>query len=254
MKVLVIHNSHRSGSSSGDDNVFKREKALLARYGHKVITFNPSNDEFDRGNIIKKATIAIQIPWSVSSYRKIKKIVSKENPDIVHVHTFFPLLSPSIYYAIQSSGVPLIQTLHDFRLLCPMAFFMRDGKICEVCRDGSFFRAVKYGCFKNSRLQSIPVALMLKLHSILGTFNKKVDMYICLTKSQQGVFEKAGFDKDKLLLKPNFVEDTFKQRSDSIGAYVMFLGRLGKGCRDANRGVEIPARSTTEDLRKWTRF
>lgn len=233
MKVLMIHNSHRSGSSSGDDVVFSKESKLLEKYGHKVLKINPSNDEFDKANVLKKISIILQIPWSFNYYIKIKKLLVNEKPDIIHLHNFFPFISPSVFYAAKSAGIPIIQTLHDFRYLCPTAFLMRRGKICDECKDGSFFKSIEYGCFKDSRLQSIPIALMLKLHQYLKTFKKRLDAYICLTESQRKIFLNAGFDKEKLFIKPNFVDDTFDRAKYNFGDYVVFIGRLGeeKGVR-----------------------
>lgn len=229
MKILLIHNSHRSGSSSGDDIVFKKESYLLEKHSHQIIRFNPSNDDFDKSSSAKKIFTAFQIPWSFSSYSKIKKELIKKKPDVIHIHNFFPLLSPSIYHAIHSAGIPVVQTLHDFRFLCPTAFLMRDEHICDECKDGAFIKSIQYGCFKNSRLQSIPVALMHKLHHFLKSYTKKIDAYICLTKSQKTLFLEAGFDNERLFIKPNFIEDTFEEaRSEKQGEYAVFIGRLGK--------------------------
>lgn len=228
MKILLIHNSHRSGSSSGDDAVFRREAELLAKNGHEVIQYNPSNDEFDDGGPLKKLSTTLQIPWSFSSARRIKKIVREERPDIAHVHNFFPLISPSVYHTLKAEGLPVVQTLHDFRFLCPMAFFMRDGRICEECRNGSVFNSIRYGCFKGSKLQTIPVALMLKFHQMLNTFKNKIDAYICLTESQKRIFFDSGFAEEKLFVKPNFLEDTFNGNNNGRSDYAVFIGRLGE--------------------------
>jgi len=233
MRILLIHNSHRSGSSSGDDIVFNKESGLLEKYGHEVTRINPSNDEFDKESALKKFSTILQVPWSFNYYKKIKQVLIKEKPDIIHLHNFFPFISPSVFYAADSAGIPIIQTLHDYRYLCPMAFLMRSGKICDECKDGAFFRSIKYGCFKGSKLQSIPVAFMLKLHWYLKTFKKKIDGYICLTESQRKIYLNAGYDEKKLFLKPNFVDDTFEQDKYRYGNYAVFIGRLGeeKGVR-----------------------
>lgn len=233
MKILLIHNSHRSGSSSGDDAVFKKETELLENRGHYVIRLNPSNDEFDKSMFLKKISIVFQIPWSVNSYLEIKKIIKKEKPDIVHVHNFFPLLSPSIYHAVKSAGVHVVQTLHDFRFFCPMAFFLREGNICIECKDSGPLRSIRSGCFKKSKIQTVPVAIMLKLHHWLKTFKEKIDAYICLTESQKRIFIDGGFDKERLFIKPNFVDDTHKIEKDSKGDYAVFIGRLGE-----EKGIE----------------
>ncbi len=233
MKILIIHNSHRSGSSSGDDTVFKKESALLEQSGQHIIKINPSNDEYDRSGTFGKLLAILQIPWSFRYYSRIKTTIQSERPDIIHIHNFFPFISPSVFYAAQSLRIPIIQTVHDFRYFCPTAFFMRNRRICEECKDGKFFKSISYGCFKGSKLQTIPVALMLKLHSYLNTFKKKIDGYICLTESQKKVIYDAGFDDRKLFVKPNFIDDTFKSDKYQYGNYAVFVGRLGeeKGLR-----------------------
>lgn len=228
MKLLLIHNSHRSGSSSGDDAVFENEAKLLEKNGHVVIKFNPINDEFDKCTLVKKLFTVLQIPWSFNSYKKVKKILQKKKPDIVHVHNIFPLLSPSIYYAASSEGIPVVQTLHDYRFLCPVAFLMRDGEVCEECKDRSPLRSVRHGCFNKSRIKTLPLALMLKLHQSLNTFKKdKINAYICLSEFQRKIFTKAGFDEKRIFIKPNFVKDTFNPSKKARGDYVVFIGRLG---------------------------
>lgn len=227
MKFLIVHNSHRSGSSSGDDVVFRREAELLGKNGHEVIQYNPSNDEFDNSRRLKKLSTALQIPWSFSSARRIKKIVRDKRPDIAHIHNFFPLISPSVYHTLKAEGLPVIQTLHDFRFLCAMAFFMRDGRICMECIETSPLRSIRYSCFNKSRLKTLPVALMLKLHQFLDTFKDRIDAYICLSESQREIFIRSGFDEKRIFVKPNFVEDAFNVSHTSLGEYVVFIGRLG---------------------------
>lgn len=233
MKLLLIHNSHRLGSSSGDDVVLKKESKLLEENGHSIFLFNPCNDEIDEVGLIRKFSLALQIPWSFSSAKHIKKIVCKKKPDLAHIHNFFPLISPSVYHILKTAKIPVVQTLHDFRFLCPMAFFMRNETICEECKNGSVFKSIKYGCFKNSITQTIVVALMLKFHQILNTFKNKIDAYICLTKSQRKIFLDAGFDEERLFIKPNFVDDTHKKETQRKNGHVVFIGRIGeeKGLR-----------------------
>jgi glycosyltransferase involved in cell wall biosynthesis len=228
MKVLSIHNSHRFGSSSGDDIVFKKEIELLKTRGHDVFCYNPSNDAFDDKGTWGKFLIALQIPWSVSSARCIREIVRRKRPDVAHVHNFFPLISPSVYHVLQSEGVPIVQTLHDFRFLCVMAFFMRDGRICEECQGGSVFRSIRYACFKDSRTQTIPVAFMLKLHQALGTFKEKISAFICLTESQRKMYKAAGFRSERLFRKPHFIEAAVSETGSKKGDCVVFIGRLGE--------------------------
>lgn len=232
LKILEIHNSHRSGSASGDDIVFRKESDLLQQHGHKVQSYEICNDEFDRKTIIGKFADAMQIPWSFATGKHIRNTIRREKPDVAHVHNCFPLISPSVYHVLSTEGIPIVQTLHDFRFLCPMAFLMRNGAVCEDCNK-SLLKSVRHGCFKKSTVQTIPVATMLRLHKSLGTFQKKIDVYVCLTKTQLRVFSASGFDTNKLIIKPNFVEDTYGGQTDGIGKYAVFIGRLSeeKGLR-----------------------
>ena len=240
MKVLLIHNSHRSGSASGDDVVFKNEAELLSRYGHEIIRFNPSNDEFDRANIVKKGLIGLQIPWSIGSFRRLKSLVLKERPRIAHFHNIFPLISPSAYYACLSSGVPVVQTLHDFRIFCANAFLFRDGRICEACLTQSAWKSVRYRCLRNSLLQTIVAASMICLNHILGTWKKEVTLYISLTTFGRRQFIQAGFPQDRIVEKPHFLPDPPSHDLNSNG-YAVFIGRLGY-----EKGVNILLRAWRE--------
>ena len=164
MKILAIHNFHRKGSASGDDQVFKSETALLEEHGNQVIRYTVSNDEFDDAGVIGKLSATFGMLWSFKNYRNVRQLIEKEKPDIVHVHTFFPLLSPSILYAAKKSGVKVVATLHDTRFVCPCSTSLRGTELCNECGDGKYYRMCKYGCFKNSKLQSFIVASIFIYH------------------------------------------------------------------------------------------
>lgn len=125
MKILAIHNFHRKGSASGDDQVFKSETDLLESYGNTVIKYTVSNDEFDKSGVIRKIISTLGMIWSFKHYKNVWQLIKSENPDIIHIHTFFPLLSPSILYAAKKSGKKVVTTLHDTRFICPCATSLR---------------------------------------------------------------------------------------------------------------------------------
>ncbi len=238
MKIATIHNLHRPGSASGDDQVYKVEAALLEKNGFEVCKYSVRNDEFDNAGVLKKIFMTFGMIWSFKHYREVRKLVREERPDIVHVHTFFPLLSPSILYAAKREGVKVVATLHDTRFLCPCATSLRKTSLCNECGDGKYFRMVRYGCFKNSKLQSLIVAIVFKYHRKRRTFYQQIDKYICLNDNQILCIRDSGFDRSKIIKKYNFVED---QIADSQGLikrelperYVVFYGRVGeeKGIR-----------------------
>ncbi|MBQ2980618.1 MAG: glycosyltransferase family 4 protein [Lachnospiraceae bacterium] len=238
MKILVMHNFHRKGSASGDDQVFKSEIELLKSHGHEVVTYTTCNDEFDNTGIVGKIKASLGMLWSFKHYKNVKRTINSEKPDIVHVHTFFPLLSPSILYAIKRSGCKLVATLHDTRFICPCATSLRGTELCNKCGDGSYFRMIKYRCFKNSRIQSAIVAFIFKYHRIRKSFYKYIDRYVCLNENQIKLLKEIGFDDNKIIKKYNFVPD---KELEPINVeelnlprkYVVFYGRIGeeKGIR-----------------------
>lgn len=239
MKILVIHNFHRKGSASGDDQVYKSETALLESHGNQVIRFNVSNDEFDNAGTIGKIRATLGMLWSFKNSKEVQRIIEREKPDIVHVHTFFPLLSPSILYAAKRRGVPVVATLHDTRFICPCSTSLRGTQLCNECGDGHYLRMVKYGCFKGSRLQSLIVAGIFKYHRIRKSFYKQIDKYICLNDNQINLLTDIGFDKNKIVKKYNFVPDAEANlkavKVEGLPErYVVFYGRIGE-----EKGVRI---------------
>lgn len=238
MKILAIHNFHRSGSASGDDQVFKSETALLEAHGHTVIRYTVINDSFDRAGAWGKLRAAFGMLWSFRHGRAVRALIRRERPDVVHIHTFFPLLSPSVLYAAHRSGVPVVATLHDTRFICPCATSLRGTTLCNECGDGHYFRMCKYRCFKGSRLQSILVALIFKYHRLRRSFYKYIDRYICLNDNQMHLLREVGFDPKKMVKKYNFVPDAeanaeAEKPHDLPDRYAVFYGRIGaeKGIR-----------------------
>lgn len=238
MKILLIHNFHRKGSASGDDQVFRSETDLLVAHGHEVINYTVSNDAFDHAGIIGKVISTLGMLWSFKNQRSIDDMIARENPEIVHIHTFFPLLSPSILYAAKNSGKPVVATLHDTRFICPCATSLRGSKLCNDCGDGRYFRMAKYRCFKNSMIQSLIVAFIFKFHRARKTFYKNIDKYICLNESQISLLKSIGFDERKIVKKYNFVSDadsglTEASKENLFKRYVVYFGRIGeeKGIR-----------------------
>lgn len=238
MKILAIHNFHRKGSASGDDQVFKSETALLEDHGNEVIRYVVSNDAFDNAGVIGKLVATFGMLWSFKNYKKVRTLIEAEKPDIVHIHTFFPLLSPSILYAAKRSGVKVVATLHDTRFVCPCATSLRGTELCNQCGDGNYFRMCKYGCFKSSRVQSFIVACIFTYHRVRKSFYKQIDRYICLNENQIQLLGNIGFDKRKIIKKYNFVPDIdayvdIALVTDLPERYVVFYGRIGeeKGIR-----------------------
>ena len=202
-KILMIHNFYQI--SGGEDTVFKNEVEMLRKNGHEVIEYTCSNDELKESKI-KLLLLPFTTIWSWKTYREIKRIIKKQNIDIVHCHNTFPMISPSVYYAAWNQKIPVVQTIHNFRFLCPCGTFYRDGKICEECRiKGTFKPALKNKCYRNSMVQTLVVSMMLSIHRKLGTY-KRVN-YIFLTEFNKQRFNQLiDINRENVFVKPNFVK------------------------------------------------
>ena len=229
MKVRLIHNRYRQ--AGGEDAVFEAEKSLLSDHGHETREYVRDNREIDSRGKLASAGSAV---WSRRSYREIHNLLSGFRPDVAHFHNTFMLVSPAAYYACHEAGVPVIQTLHNYRLLCPAATFFRDGKVCEDCL-GKIppFPGVRHACWRGSRAQTAVAAGVHSIHHWLGTWEKRVDRYIALTEFARRKFIEAGFAGETISVKPNFVA-----RDPLAGPAVrrsgaLFVGRLApeKGIR-----------------------
>ena len=200
--------------------------------------YTVSNDEFDAKGIVGKIKSTFGMLWSFKNYNAVRDLIKQEKPDIVHIHTFFPLLSPSILYAAKRSEIPVVATLHDTRFICPCSTSLRGTQLCNECGDGHYLRMFRYGCFKDSRIQSLIVACIFKYHRIRRSFYKQIDKYICLNENQIRLLTEIEFDKSKIVKKYNFVPDAEANlkavKVDGLPErYVVFYGRIGeeKGIR-----------------------
>jgi glycosyltransferase involved in cell wall biosynthesis len=228
MRILLIHNHYRQ--PGGEDTVFEAEKALLERHGHEVVTFVEDNARLEGGNPLK---VAVNATWSREAQRNIRKLIEQTRPDVVHFHNTFLRISPAAYYVVKDLGLPVVQTLHNYRLICPGALLMRDGKVCEDClRKIVPWPGVVHGCWRNSRSGTTVVAAMLTFHNILKTWENQVDVYIALTEFARKKFVQGGLPEEKIVVKPNFVHPD-PGDGEHKGNFALFVGRLSaeKGIR-----------------------
>ncbi len=231
MKILFVHNYYPV-IGGGEDSVVEEECCMLKHAGHTVVTFFMYTKERNLQDFIFCALCLI---WNPVAYRKMRRILQSEQPDVVHSHNTFPLVSPSIYWACKKEGVPVVQTLHNYRLICANGLFLRQGSICEVCSKKAFaWPAIRYRCYRNSLLGSTLMVLMQSIHRLLGTWEKKVDTYIALTEFSKSRFVKSGVLPEKrIFVKPNFISDRLMAlKSLTKKKQVVFVGRLSpeKGC------------------------
>lgn len=223
MKILLVHNTYQQ--AGGEDVVFQQEKQNLQRAGHYVATYERSNHEIEQFSALQRAMLVTRIVWNSNSRQEFAQLLARESPDLVHVHNTFIMVSPSIYSACRDQGVPVVQTLQNYRLMCPGALFFRDGKVCEECVEHSLWRGIRHGCYRDSPVQTAGVALMLAWHRQLKTYHELVDCSVAATEFSRGKFVAAGFDADKIVVKPNFVDRDPGPR-ERAGDYAVFAGRL----------------------------
>lgn len=221
MRILLAHTFYKQ--PGGEDRVFEAESALLRRYGHEVIEYREHNRHLDG---LSPAAAAAKTIWNRDVHSRLAELLDRERPDICHFHNTFPLMSPSAFFAARAKGIPVVATLHNYRLLCPGATFLRDGKVCEACSSYSVpWPALVHGCYRGSRPASAVTAFMLGTHRLLGTWSRMVDVYIALTRFARDKFVRGGLPAHKVVVKPNFVAADAGpscERED----FALFVGRL----------------------------
>jgi len=282
MKIIQVHNYYQQ--AGGEDAVVKAEAELLRTHGHEVVTYYKNNRSLvGRWQLVVGSFKTL---WNWEIYCEFRKLLQKEKPDVVHCHNIFPLISPSIYWACAKKKVPVVQTLHNYRLLCLNAFLFRQsrhqddklqtpdsklktgpsGAVCELCVKKSFkWPGIRYGCYRGSKAGSLVVALMLFIHQRLGTWSKKVTAYIALTEFQKLKMIEGGLPVDKIRVKPNFIQqddlatkeriehDTGGLFSDpSVSSvvntpYCLFVGRLSP-----EKGCDVLIRAWAQFQEKLT--
>jgi glycosyltransferase involved in cell wall biosynthesis len=221
MRILMVHNRYRV--RGGEDEVCDSERRLLQAHGNEVDLYEEHNDQLEKMNPIQTSVNAV---WSKQTYKAVQKILSEKPYDIVHVHNFLPLISPSVYYAAQTHKVPVVQTLHNYRLMCANALFYRAGKVCEDCLGKAVpLAGVYHGCYRKSRTATAMVTAMNSVHRAMRTWTVKVDTYIALTEFVRQKYIEGGILADKIQVKPNFVS-TDPGMGEGKGNYAIYVGRL----------------------------
>jgi glycosyltransferase involved in cell wall biosynthesis len=223
MKILLVHNSYQQ--PGGEDVVVAAEKQLLIERGHQVVEYLRDNNEIAAYGRFRKATLTARTVWAWDSVRDLRTLLRREKPDLAHFHNTFPLISPAAYYVCREAGVPVVQTLHNYRLLCPASNFLREGRACEDCLHHSLWRGILHSCYRNSRVATSQVALMLAVHRWLHSWTCCVDCFIALYESNRQKFIQGGIPEEKIVTKPNFVPVDPGCRVGN-GEYAVYVGRL----------------------------
>ena len=223
MKVILVHNSYQQ--HGGEDVVFEQEMELLRSHGHQVVVYQRSNSEIEDYSGLRRLGLAKRTIWASDTRDEMARLIQRERPELVHVHNTFLLISPSVYSACGDARVPVVQTLHNYRLLCPAANLLRNGQTCDQCLRGTLLHSVIHGCYRDSRPSTAVLALMLAVHRARQTWAQMVDCYIAPSEFAAQKFVEGGLPAHKLVVKPNFVHPDPGVRKDS-GEYAVYVGRL----------------------------
>lgn len=217
--ILIVHNYYQI--TGGEDTVVANEKKMLEEHGHKAILYSRNNAELKQMSKFQKLFLPITTIFNPRTYKEIKSLIKLENIEIVHVHNTLNLISPAVYYAARAMKVPVVQTVHNFRLVCPGATFYRDGHICEDCMKNGLWCAVRHKCYRGSKIQTLACVLTLTIHRISGIY-KKIN-YICLTEFTKEKI-KSVVDAERIYIKPNFAYD--QKGLNQAQDYYIFVGRV----------------------------
>ena len=237
MRIAQIHNAYQI--AGGEDRVVELERELLEAHGHEVVPYRVTNDSI--AGVKQKVATLLATHYSRPSRAKMRAWLEVTRPEVAHVHNFFPLLSPSIYDACADAGVPVVQTLHNFRTLCAGAFLLRDGQFCDKCVGRSPVWGVVHRCYRGSLPGSLAVASMIREYH---RDPNRVHRYIALNSYARGTFIRSGLPAGRVVVKPNFVTDTGPPpRLERRGG--LFVGRLSvdKGVSELVRawhGIDAP--------------
>ena len=233
LKILQVHNRYRR--PGGEDTVLANEARLLREHGHEVDLLEARNDDADPVSLPARLRLARDVVWSPSGTAAMAAALDRFQPDVVHVHNTFSQLSPAILRTVAAHRVPVVQTLHNFRLLCANGLLLREGRPCELCISDGRFNAVRHRCYRNSAAGSAVVSLSGGLHLLLGTFSRRGVRLIALTEFARGLLLRGGVPPRVLRVKPNFVyPQPAPHASVPREQRVVFVGRLA-----AEKGVDV---------------
>lgn len=239
MKILMVHNRYRPAAPSGENVVVDQESAALAGRGHEVSLFQRLSEDIARWSIPRRATLPLRVLWSADSYRDIRSRLLAFKPDVVHVHNTFPLITPSVLYACRDAAVPVVVTVHNYRLGCASGELFRDGQVCHDCLDHSPLPAVAHGCYRGSRLATTPVVIGSSLHA--DAWRTLVSAYVFISSAQRELLRPVGMPADRSFVKHNFVPAP-SIADPTTRHQVAYVGRLDE------------AKGATVLMRAWEAF
>lgn len=224
MRVLIVHNDY--GKYSGEEAVVDKMAAMLRSHGHEVVFYRLTS-EGSRESFMGRVHGFVAGVYSPRGVRGMREALRRERPDVVNVHNLYPFISPAALRECRKAAVPVVMTVHNFRLICPTGLFMRDGQPCELClRRGNEWGCVRYNC-EHSLLKSAGYALRNAVARITGAYRRNVSAYACITDFQRRKLAEAGFPVDRLCVIPNFM-DSVQTEVAPVGNYVAYCGRLSR--------------------------
>lgn len=234
MRVLIVHNRYRSSAPSGENRVVDQESAALENRGHDVELFERSSDEIEEWSSLAKATLPVRIVWNPATHDALSRTLERVSPDVVHIHNTFPILSPSILYACRNARVPVVATLHNYKLLCASGDFFRRGHVCHDCATGSTAPALLHRCYRGSAAATLPPVLAARVHR--KAWLELVSAYIFISAAMRRLLSPLGFDPGRAFVKHNLVPGLGVPASARATPkrQVAYIGRL-----DAAKGVPL---------------
>jgi len=230
MRITQVHSRYRSASPSGENRVVDQERTALVEDGHEVRRFERHSDDIEGWPVAKRAVLPAMVVWNPETRRALTAGLREWRPDVVHVHNTFPLLSASILYACRDAGVPVVATIHNYKLACAAGSLFRDGAVCHDCLGKLPGRAVLRGCYRDSRLATAPVALAMGAHR--KAWRSLVSAYIFISKSQLDLLSELRLPADRMFVHGNLVPSRIPALADPE-RMVVYAGRLdeAKGIR-----------------------
>lgn len=221
MIILILHNFYQQ--PGGEDIVVEAEAAMLGAAGHRVRVETVSNDAIQ--GVGARIKTFLHAPYEPARGPWIQMLVERHQPDLIHIHNFFPLLTPAVHEAAARAGIAVVQTLHNYRLLCAGALLMRDDRVCEKCVVGSPLWGVVHRCYRGSLPGSLAVVRMQRRAARRGIWQRQVHRFIALTDFARQQFIQGGLPAERIAVKPNFVS---RLPDESAGRRrgALFVGRL----------------------------
>lgn len=236
MKILIVHGRYRSAAPSGENRVVDQEAGALSDAGHQVDRFERSSDDIAHWSAHEMAALPLRSVWNGPVRHQLAHRLKQSPPDVVHVHNTFPILSPSVLSACRDANVPVVATIHNYKLLCASGDFFRDGRLCHECVGGAVAPALVHGCYRNSRAATIPVATGLRLNR--SRWRTMISAYIFISRAQRDLMRALELPEDRVFIKHNQVSVPPTREPATRRRLVVYLGRL-----DEAKGVPFLMRS-----------